>query len=266
MIPRPFLKWAGGKGQLLDEILPRVPTDATAYLEPFLGGGAVFFALARAGRLPPTVILSDANADLILAYREVRDMPEGVIAYLKQWPRDEETYYWLRKAKCETDTGLAARLIWLNKNCFNGLYRTNSRGEFNVPFGKYPGPYVPDEENILACSEALRGVTVLCQPYEQTLAMAPPGGFAYLDPPYAKVSETSFTGYGTVFGDAEQSELARRCQWLPKLGVRALLSNADVPAVRQWYQWARIEGVQASRRINRSAEGRGPVGEVLVTI
>lgn len=267
----PFLKWAGGKRQLLPAILPaildRVPARCATYYEPFLGGGAVFFALA-ARRAFRRAVLTDLNAELIDAYLGIRDDVEGVIRRLARMKHDEGTFYRIRARDPAASSipARAARLIYLNRTCYNGLYRVNSRGLFNVPFGRYKNPRILDRDNLRLVSRALQGVTIQVADFEEGVARAKPGDVVYFDPPYEPVSRTSsFTAYSKDgFGPGEQLRLAKLMRTLRDKGVYALLSNADVPATRALYRECSLESVLARRAINSRPDKRGAVPELLV--
>lgn len=268
-VARPFLKWAGGKAQLLSDLLARVPGEFTAYHEPFIGGGALFFALTAGERRGRGASLSDVNPNLIGAWRAIRDDVEGVIAALAPHVNTEEHFYAVRAldpAALSPAEG-AARVIFLNKTGFNGLYRENSRGRFNVPFGRYANPTFCDAANLRAVACALRGVSVEARDFRTVLDRAKPGDFVYFDPPYVPVSATSyFTAYsrGGDFGPAEQTALRDVFAELAGRGVHVLLSNSDVPFVRDLYAGFSIDQVLARRNINSNPAARGAVAEVLV--
>ena len=262
--PRPFLKWAGGKTQLLPQILARFPNVFRRYHEPFLGGGAVFFALG-----PTRATLSDVNGDLIDTYTAIRDEPEAVIEALEQHHATEEEFYRVRAqspAKLSV-AGAAARTIYLNRTCFNGLYRVNRRGEFNVPFGRYDNPTICNAENIRLASLALRGAELRCESVFALSARVQRGDLVYLDPPYDPVSSTAcFTAYAkNGFGPDEQAQLAQVFAELAGRGVSVMLSNSDTPLIRELYRDFKIERVYARRAINSRADRRGHVSEVIVT-
>lgn len=271
VVPRPFLKWAGGKGGLLEELRARFE-EAQApgrYHEPFVGGGAFFFDLFRRG-LPGNArpFLSDANARLIAAYAGVRDAVEDVIALLETHKshHNSEYYYAVRATIPEALAEQAARIIYLNRTCFNGLYRENSRGGFNVPIGKYKNPAICDAENLRAVSSALAQAEVACRPFETVLDRAQAGDFVYFDPPYHPLSaSSSFTKYHeTDFGEDAQRALAAVFRELDRKGVRVLLSNSMCPFVRELYQEFRIDTVYANRSVNSKADARGKIEEALV--
>ncbi|MBP6786492.1 MAG: DNA adenine methylase [Candidatus Promineofilum sp.] len=265
---RPVLKWAGGKGRLLPELLARLPHDFQTYHEPFIGGGALFFALAGAGRLG-RACLSDANPSLIDVYVALRDRVDEVIAALQGHVHDREHYYRVRALR-PAELSLperAARVIYLNKTCYNGLYRENRRGEFNVPFGRYKNPTICDEPNLRAAARVLRGAELAQRHFSTVLDQARPGDFVYFDPPYHPLSPTAnFTAYDRAgFGPDDQRQLRDVFAALGERGVAALLSNSDTPFVRELYDGFRIERVLAARAVNSKANGRGKVAEVLVS-
>ncbi len=261
--PRPFLKWAGGKSQLLEQFGPLLPRAFEGYHEPFLGGAAVFFSL-RAARAR----LTDVNEELIGCYRAVRDDADGVISALLQHRYEKSHFYAVREQDPAglSATERAARTIFLNKTAFNGLYRVNSRGVFNVPFGRYQNPLICDPDNLLACSAALQYVSLEVADFSAVLEHARAGDFVYFDPPYVPLSDTAyFTGYAPGgFAWQRQQELAHVFTELSRRGVHAMLSNSDVPALRELYGAFRIETVAASRRINSSIAKRGKLNEIVV--
>jgi len=268
VIAHPFCKWAGGKTKLLTEILPRLPDKIKTYYEPFVGAGAVFFALANEKRFQHAVI-GDSNADLMLTYTTLRSNPAGVIAELGKhvWPHSEDYYYKVRASNPKDDAVRSARFIYLNRTCFNGLYRVNKKGEFNVPFGKYTNPTICDTETLRAASGALKNTKMLWGDFEGVVSFAMKGDAVYFDSPYAPVSETAdFTSYTKEgFGYNEQERLAKIAQRLIDRGVHVLLSNADTPFVRKLYKEFKLEEVSAPRRINSKGGKRGNVGELLIS-
>ena len=262
---RPWAKWAGGKTALLHEILPRLPKKIKTYYEPFVGGGAVFFALATEKRFKRAV-LGDANVELVITYAALALDVETVIQRLKAHAgKHSEEYFYKVRANPGSDP--AARLIYLNKTCFNGLYRVNKMGQFNTPFGKYTNPTICDEENLRAVSAALEGTTCLSLDFEVTVIGARSGDAVYFDPPYVPVSDTAnFTAYSAGgFGPADQERLRDVARKLIDRGVHVLLSNSDTPFVRKLYHGFKIEKVEAPRRINSKGGKRGNVGELLIT-
>lgn len=268
----PFLKWAGGKGQLLPELLARVPGEFATYHEPMVGGGALFFALAAEGRLR-RARLSDVNPELVNVWRSLRDEPSAVIERLEALAGTltEEDFYRIRAQRTAelTTVERAARFIYLNKTCFNGLYRENSKGIFNVPFGRYKNPRVLDRENLERVSATLGGVAIDEQPFAAILDHAQPGDFVYFDPPYHPLStSSSFTAYSKGgFGEEGQRALAMVFATLARRGVKVLLSNSFTLLTRKLYdqKGLRLEVVAANRAINSKADGRGEVKEILVS-
>ena len=268
-VAAPFLKWAGGKTQLLPYILPRLPEKIRTYYEPFIGGGAVFFALANEGRFE-SAILGDRNPALVEAYRTVKNRVEDLIEVLgghQEHAKDEEYYYEMRASEPDDPVERVARLLFLNKTCFNGLYRVNRKGKFNVPFGRYKNPRVLNETRLRAASFALRNTTILNSDFENVALQAQKKDAVYFDPPYVPVSSSaSFTAYDAhPFGQPEQERLAEVYRTLCRRGVTTLLSNSDCPATRELYAPFSIETVHASRAINSVASKRGKVTEVLLT-
>jgi DNA adenine methylase len=263
------LKTAGGKTALLPEILPRLPKKIATYYEPFLGGGAVFFALAAEDRFE-RARLGDLNKERMDTYVALGFNVGAVIRELKKHVYDEKRYYAVRAqipALLSVEAA-AARHIYLNRTCFNGLFRVNSKGQFNVPFGRYTNPTICDEENLRAVAAVFRKGTIFCScDFERTVESAKPGDAAYLDPPYAPLSDTAnFMAY-TVggFGTQDQERLRDVAKKLIDRGVYVLLSNSDTPLVRKLYQGFKIEEVRVPRRINSKGGKRGDVGELLIS-
>lgn len=267
--PAPFLKWAGGKTQLLSQFEPFFPQRIERYIEPFVGSGAVFFYAAERFR-PKRVVLSDGNEELINTYIAVRDDVEGLIALLEGHRRRHSRphYYRVRATELSglSPTERAARLIYLNKTCYNGLYRVNAKGEFNVPMGSYKNPKIFDAENLRLASEALRGIDIQVRRFTDFVPSAKGGDFFYFDPPYHPISRTSsFTAYTPgAFGEEDQERLAEVYRALDGRGCRLMLSNSDCGFVRGLYKGFRIETVRARRAINSNGRGRGEVAELLV--
>ena len=264
----PFIKWAGGKGQLLEQFEVLFPPKFKGYHEPFLGGGAVFFHLA--GQLTRRRrFLMDLNPELINAYLVVRDNVELLIEDLKTHQATQEYYYKTRAVdpKDLSPVSRASRLIYLNRTCFNGLYRVNRKGQFNVPYGRYKNPTICDGENLRACSKILRKSSIRVADFSEVLEHAESGDFVYMDPPYYPLTNTAyFTDY-TVhgFGDDEQKRLSDVYRDLDKRGCQVMLSNSDVPRVRDLYSGFKVITVRANRQINSKASLRGPVSEVVIT-
>jgi len=261
--PRPFLKWAGGKGQLLGRLRARVPKAYGRYFEPFLGGGALFFALR-----PARCVLGDVNREIVDCYTAVRDDVSGLVAALREHRYEAVHYYAVRDADPAKLPLVerAARTIFLNKTGFNGLYRVNRAGKFNVPFGRYSKPAICDEENLIACSAALSNAELVAGDFERVAARARTGDFVYFDPPYVPLSRTAaFTAYAPGGFDLDaQARLAAFFGKLAARGVALLLSNSDVAEIRKLYARYRIDTIEATRVINCKATRRGPVNELLV--
>jgi DNA adenine methylase len=259
----PFLKWVGGKTSLLPELLKHIPARLRGYHEPFVGGGALFFAVR-----PRRAVLADNNAELIHCYQQVRDEVYAVLdalaRHVYQRPHFEAVRALdpLRLEPAER----AARFVYLNKTCFNGLWRVNRAGRFNVPFGRYKKPHFNNPAALICASQALRGIELLHAPFEEALQRARPGDFVYLDPPYDPVSPTaSFASYtANGFNWEDQKRLAHACIALNRRGVRFLLSNSSTDRVRELYTGFEQRTVRAPRFINSRAEGRGRVDELLV--
>jgi DNA adenine methylase len=273
---KPVLKWAGGKRQLLEPILSFVdrsfPAHIEKYYEPFAGGAAVFFALVARGKFQ-RARLSDMNADLIRVYSALRDDADAVIVELEKLIElglTEAAYYQvrekLRQRRPAKVSARAARLIYLNRTGYNGLYRVNSSGEFNVPYGSYKNPRILDRSRLLAAAQALQGVELEVEDFEQACQAAKRGDFVYLDPPYLPVSKTAnFASYHSqAFALAEHERLAKTFARLARRGVSTLLSNSDTPEARGLYAAFDTHTVHASRAINSNAARRGKVPELLV--
>ena len=270
---RPILKWAGGKARLVPSILALLPTQIETYHEPFIGGAAVFFALASERRFRRAV-LSDLNGDLMDVYRGVRKDVEGVIRLLQDYRRrhDADTYYATRETNPQSLELVerAARLIYLNKTGYNGLYRVNRAGQFNVPFGTYKNPLICDEVRLRGASRALRarGVSLEASDFAEVAQRAKPGDAVYFDPPYVPSSTTAnFTSYHhQAFGRDAHQRLGEALEELTRRGIRAVLSNSDTRWTRQLYDKSRfdIQRVLVSRPINSKSTARGRVGELLV--
>lgn len=268
---RPFVKWAGGKRQLLPELRRYLPARFERYLEPFVGGGALFFELsARLGsRREPRALLADRNQRLIRTYQGVRDSVEDVIAHLRGYLHEEQFYYRVRERAIDSqsDAEVAAWLIYLNKIGFNGLYRVNRQNRFNVPFGRHKNPTICDEQTLRACSRALSGVDLQVAGFEQTAERAQAGDLVYFDPPYVPLSVTSsFTKYTSVGFDADaQVRLRDVALGLKQRGVHVLLSNSSASSVRELYSKGfEIAEVSATRNVNSKASGRGAVTELVM--
>jgi DNA adenine methylase len=264
---KPPLKWVGGKTQLLPELMKRVPAGFGTYFEPFLGGGALFFTLQ-----PKAAYLNDANEELMNLYRVIRDKVEKLIDELGSgdYMNDEETFYAIRSDRRTIDDVLrAARTVYLNKTCFNGLYRVNARGGFNSPFGRYKNPTICDEANLRAVSLALQGAELREGEYSHdVLNFAVPGDFVYFDPPYIPLTKTSsFTAYTPgKFGLPEHIALRDTALQLKESGVHVLLSNSVTRTTWELYadHGFTLDLVEARRSINANGSGRGAIKEYLI--
>src|SRR4028119_121289 len=263
--PRPFLKWAGGKNKLIQQYIPYFPKKFKTYYEPFLGGGAIFFYLN-----PQLAVLTDINAELVNTYRCVKNNVEELILLLKehQLKHSKEYYYGVRQGNGITPIEKAARLIYLNKTCFNGLYRENSKGEFNVPIGKYKNPKICNPALLRSVSVALQNAQITVRAFEEILEYASNwDDFVYFDPPYYPLSPTSnFTAYSRYsFSQDDQRRLKYVFAELAERGVKVMLSNSDCEFIRELYRDFNISSITASRLINSNGTKRGKITEVLIT-
>ncbi|MGL5192716.1 MAG: DNA adenine methylase [Chroococcales cyanobacterium] len=270
VLPRPFLKWAGGKTQLLQQYQPLFPPQFKNYYEPFLGGGAVFFYLFKEHSSGFNAVLSDVNEELINMYRCVQTDVEVLIKELKSHHRkhNSEYYYKIRAEKNKKPVKKAARIIYLNKTCFNGLYRENSKGQFNVPIGRYKNPTICNAELLRADSQALQGVKLEVRDFYKVLDEAKTDqDFVYFDPPYYPLSNTSqFTSYSRYnFNEEDQFRLRDVFAELASREVKVMLSNSDCPFIRELYEEFPIHEVSAARSINSKGTHRGKISEVVVT-
>lgn len=269
----PWIKWVGGKTKLIPTLLDLFPKKIGTYIEPFIGGGSVYYAVAAEKRFEAAII-NDWNAELVGTYKVVRDFPDRLMTELRYLETEyvgspEAVYYaWRAKdPKTLTPVELATRFIFLNKAGFNGLYRVNQKGGFNSPWGKRLKVNTFNEENIHACARALGGsLTIRQGDFSAAVAGAKPGDCVYFDPPYVPLTPTaSFTNYTSVgFGLKDQQRLAQLFKELASKGVRVVLSNSDTPFVRDLYAGLTIHSVMMKRAINSNGEKRGAVGEVLV--
>ena len=272
---KPFLKWAGGKGKLAPRVCERAPERIARYHEPFLGGGAVFYALQAAGKVTKAS-LSDGNAELIGTYQAVKVDVETVIVELSKLADDylaldsSDRHFFYSdvrdKRRPQLAARKAARLLFLNKTCFNGLYRVNRQGRFNVPHGRYDTPGILDPQRLRQAASALASADIRAEDFEDACARARPGDFVYLDPPYQPLSETShFTSYTRDdFSFADQERLRDAFDGLTRRDVPVLLSNSDHPAVRELYGGYAIEEVTMGRNINSKATERSAISELLI--
>lgn len=267
----PFLKWVGGKRQLMPTIVEHLPNNIQAlnYIEPFIGGGAVLFHLQ-----PKKAIINDFNIELINTYEVIKNHVDELIIDLNKHENESVYFYNLRSLdrieefKNLTPVQRASRIIYLNKTCFNGLYRVNNAGEFNAPFGRYKNPNIVNEPTLKAVSKYLNSnkITIQSGDYSKILDQADKNSFIYLDPPYHPLSESSnFTGYiQGGWGEKEQINLKNACDKLHKKGVKFLLSNSSANFIKDLYKDYSITIVKANRAINSNGADRGEVDEVLI--
>ncbi|MFS0819192.1 DNA adenine methylase [Lysinibacillus sp. 1P01SD] len=253
---KPVLKWAGGKTQMLDILKENMPTKFNKYIEPFIGGGALFFELA-----PTNAIIADSNPELINLYKIIAENVDELIEELKEMKNEEEFFYLIRAINPDTltDVSRAARTLYLNRTCFNGLYRVNKQGKFNVPFGKYKNPKICDEENLHVVSKVLKNTTIIHSDYKDVLReYAEPGDFIFLDPPYIPISQNSdFKRYTKEqFYEEDQRELAEEVKRLRDIGCHVLLTNSNHPLVHELYKEFEISVHQTKRNINSVASKR----------
>lgn len=265
----PFLKWVGGKRQLIPEIVKLMPKKYNNYYEPFVGGGALFFHLQ-----PKNAIINDLNKELIDTYKVIKENVEDLIVDLKTHQNDSDYFYKIR-ALDRTDNyknlsliKKASRILYLNKTCYNGLYRVNGAGEFNVPFGKYKNPNIVNEITLRAVSKYLNNheVKILNKDFVEIFKDVEKKDFVYFDPPYDPISKSSnFTGYVQGgFDEAAQERLRDLCNALDKKGVKFLLSNSATDFIKGLYKDYKINYVKAKRHINSNAQKRGAIDEVLI--
>lgn len=266
----PVLKWAGGKSQLLETYRPLLPKKFTTYCEPFVGGGALLFHLQ-----PNTAFINDINADLIRVYIVIKENVDELIFELGKFENTAEQFYsvraWDRNIDyyaALSDTKKAARILYLNKTCFNGVYRVNKAGEFNSPFGYYRNPNIVNAPMLRSVSAYLNeaDIHMTATDYADVLKTVPQGAFVYLDPPYDPVSKTSsFTGYSRFgFSRDDQIQLRKCCDELTARGVKFMLSNAATKFITEQYESYNITIVQAKRTVNSVASKRGNVNEVII--
>lgn len=292
MPAKPFLKWAGGKTQLISEIERGLPIEIKknnfTYIEPFIGSGALLFWMINNYPNMKKAVINDINVDLINTYKIIVSKPKELISILEQFqceyhelenePEQLKEYYYNKRfiynEREEEKTGQAALFIFLNRTCFNGLYRVNRKNEFNVPMGSYKKPTICDANNLIACSEALKKVEILCGDYENTLNEADINSFFYFDPPYKPLSKTSsFNSYAKdEFNDDEQYRLRNFCLKIQALGHKWMLSNSDVnndltgnDFFDELYTGFNINRVKARRNINANSSKRGELNELIIT-
>lgn len=266
----PVVKWVGGKRQLIPEIEKHVPSHYSTYYEPFVGGGAVLFHLQ-----PKKAIVNDINEELINLYQVIKDNVDELIEDLKKHKNEADYFYKIReldrdmrKYKSLSSVERASRIHYLNKTCYNGLFRVNSQGQFNTPFGRYKNPNIVNEVTLRAVSKYFNNanITFKCCDFEEAVKWARKDSFIYFDPPYDPVSDTSsFTGYDKGgFDRKEQKRLKKLCDRLNDRGIRFLLSNSETEFILELYKDYKIDIVHAKRSINSKGHKRGVVNEVLV--
>lgn len=265
----PFLKWVGGKRQIMPSILTRIPKKYSTYYEPFVGGGALLFELE-----PAKAVINDYNAELINTYNVIRDDVNALIKDLKNHKNESDYFYQIRAIDRSeaftklTDVERASRIIYLNKTCYNGLYRVNSSGEFNSPFGKYKNPNIVNEPTLKAVNKYFNAcqIEILNGDYENSLKNISKNSFVYFDPPYHPVSESAnFTGYiEGGWDESDQKRLKNVCDRLNKQGVKFLLSNSATEFIKGLYKGYVVDTIKANRAINSDGDKRGEVEEVLI--
>ncbi len=270
-IPK-FIKWAGGKEKLLEQYKNLFPKKFNSYYEPFVGGGAVFFYIKQKFQ-PKNIMISDINSELIDAYKIIRNSPEKLIIELKQHKEyhlseGKKYYLTIRSTDPKNLPSLerASRFIYLNKTCYNGLYRVNSKGEFNVPMGKYKDPDIIQKEKILFASKLLKNVKIKKMSFEKIINYVKKGDFVYFDPPYYPEKKTSFTKYNkTNFLEEEQKKLYDIFKQLNRKGVFLMLSNSNTDFIKTLYKDYNIHFVNANRMINSDSKNRGKIKELVIT-
>jgi len=265
-----LIKWAGGKKQLLEQFKQFFPEKIERYFEPFVGGGTVAFFLLQNHPEIKKIFLSDINEELIITYNSVKNNIDKLISLLKEYKlkHNKEFYYKIRAkdVKRLTPVQIAARFIYLNRTCFNGLYRVNSKGGFNVPIGSYKNPTICNEEDLREISKLLQKDDIIVAQFYDTVKKAKKGDFIYFDPPYYPIKKDSFTTYTKDnFLEKEQEKLKEVFAELDKKGCRVMLSNSDTPFIRKLYKDYKINTVLATRMINCDGKNRGKINEVVIT-
>jgi DNA adenine methylase len=262
---QPFIKWVGGKRQLLPQIIPLIPKQYNRYFEPFVGGGALFFHLE-----PRNAILGDMNGRLVATYRGIRDNPKDVYRLLCHMPNSKDFFLATRSKDTSSfsDIEMAAWFLYLNRTGFNGMYRVNKADIFNVPFGKYANPNIANKSLLKECSRVLQGTRIHHRSYVDLTQKAKEGDFVYFDPPYAPLSaSSSFTSYTKDgFDVKDQRQLRDTFKDLKERGVHCVLSNSSAPLIYHLYRKFNIMEVDASRNVNCKAEGRKKIKELLITL
>lgn len=269
---KPILKWAGGKQQLISQYSPYFPKKIDRYFEPFLGGGAIYFYLWNTKRISNNAYLSDLNEELINVYEVVKNDVENLIISLNEHKNNHNRDYFYmirnldRNGQDFSQTERAARTIYLNKTCYNGLFRVNSKGQFNVPLGSYKNPRIVNPDDIRDTSFALQKAFFCVQDFSKVQNLGEKGDFFYFDPPYDPLSKTSnFTNYtADSFQRADQIKLAEVFSDLTKKGCLCMLSNSDTPLIREIYKSHKLISVKAKRAINSNSSRRNEISELLI--
>ena len=278
MTAKPFVKWVGGKGKLIPDLENFFPKKFNNYFEPFVGGGALFFYLTQS-RSIPSASINDINPKLIITYNEIKNNPKKLILLLKKielkykklsQEKQKIFFYEMREKYNKNNLdklNTTAYLIFLNKTCFNGMYRENSKGEYNIPFGDQKNPTICDEENILAVSKCLKNTEITNLSFEKAVNKCKKGDFVYFDPPYYPINTTSnFTGYSkSTFGQKQQEKLAGVFKKLAKRGCFVMLSNSNTTFIKDLYKNFHINYLDAARSINSKGSKRGKIKEIVVT-
>jgi DNA adenine methylase len=268
---KPFIKWAGGKRQLIKYFKDIFPEKFNVYHEPMIGGGALFFYLN-----PKRAVINDTNKELMKTYEVIRDNVEELIEKLKLFKsKHSKDFYYkkrnnfnkIKNSKKNNKVELAACLIYLNHTCFNGLYRVNQKGDFNVPVGNYKNPEIFDEKNLKSASNFLKKVDILCDDFETAVKLAKSDDFVYFDPPYDPINNTSnFTEYNNGgFGKKEQKRLCQTFKNLDKKNIKLALSNSNTEFIKNIYRDFNIHVLEAKRTINSNSKKRGKIKELLIT-
>ena len=266
----PVVKWVGGKRQIINQIVEYIPKNFSTYYEPFLGGGAVLFELQ-----PKKAIVNDINSELINLYQVIKNNVDELIEDLKKHKKDENYFYQIREQDRDkeqynrfTPVQKASRIVYLNKTCYNGLFRVNKAGQFNTPYGNYKNPNIVNEYTLRAVSNYFNKaqITFTCKDFEEALKGIRKGAFVYFDPPYDPISDTSsFTGYDKGgFDKNQQIRLKKACDKLNEKGIKFLLSNSATDFIKELYDGYKIQTIQARRAINSKSNKRGEIDEVLV--
>ena len=267
-IPKPFIKWAGGKRQIIKELTDSLPKNYNRYFEPFIGGGALFFAVR-----PKNAYISDINPELINLYNMVKNNTHSLIKDLRRYKNTETEFYKIRNLdrtpdyKNLTNIEKAGRFIYLNKTCYNGLYRTNSKGQFNAPYGFYKNPNIIDEQNLKICSELLKETEIGLSDFSNIENKIKTHDFVYFDPPYIPINKTSsFTKYyKDDFNTGSQIKLKELCDRLNKKNIYFMLSNSYNETALNLYKEYNIKKINAIRAINCKADKRGTINELIIT-